>query len=75
VGTCFFSLSFLMKHNFLAHRLFALGHQVSWLIAFIILGSFGGLALIAFMLISNSIGTGRYLLGKRNGSKSDEAVG
>ncbi len=66
VGTCFFSLSVLMKHHFIVHRLFALGHQICWVGALSILGSFGGLALIIFMLVSNVIGTGRYLFRRQN---------
>lgn len=75
IGTGFFSLSVLMKHNFIVHRLFALGHQLSWIGALSILGSFGGLALILFMLTSNVIGTGRYLLKKRNETKTEETIG
>lgn len=65
IGTLFFSASILSKENFLLHRAFAFGHQITWIGVFTMLGSYGGLALISFMLISNVIGTGRYVLGKR----------
>ena len=75
-GTIFFSLSVWLKEKFIWHRIFAFGHQFSWIIAFTLLESYGGMALISFMFISNLIGTGRYLLTKkRNRSQSNETVG
>lgn len=65
-GTTFFCFSVWFKENFLAHRFFAFMHQISWIIAFILLGSYGGLALISVMFFSNIIGTGRYILKQRS---------
>ena len=76
IGTVFFSASTLTKHHFLLHRAFALCHQISWIIAFTMLGSYGGLALILFLLASNIIGTGRYLYNRsRQPSKSKMPAG
>lgn len=66
VGTMCFCLSVWFKENYLLHRAFAFGHQANWIFAFFLLGSFGGLALIIFMFVSNVIGTGRYLLNKKS---------
>ena len=65
LGTSFFSLSVIFKQKFIWHRMFAFAHQACWIAAFIMLGSFGGLALISFMFISNAIGTTRYLINQR----------
>ena len=62
IGTTCFCLSVWYKQNFLIHRAFAFGHQICWIVAFILLGSYGGLALISIMFLSNVIGTGRYIL-------------
>ncbi len=66
IGAGFFSLSVLFKHNFIWHRIFAFCHQICWVAAFTLLGSFGGLALITFMFVSNIIGTTRYLINQRH---------
>ncbi len=66
VGTTCFCLSVWFKEKYIMHRIFAFAHQFSWIIAFALLGSYGGLALVSFMLLSNVIGTGRYLFNKRN---------
>jgi len=65
IGTVFFSLSVWFKHDFLIHRAFAFAHQLSWTFAFILLGSYGGLALILVMFCSNIVGTTRYILKRR----------
>ena len=67
-GTIAFSFSVWMKDKFIIHRLFAFVHQILWIIAFALLGSYGGLALTFLIFISNLIGTGRYLLNKRHGA-------
>ena len=61
VGTLAFCVSVWMKENFILHRMFAFAHQTCWIIAFIFLGSYGGLAFTVFIFVSNVIGTGRYL--------------
>ena len=66
IGTLFFSASILSKEKFFLHRGFLFGHQITWIIAFSLLGSYGGIALISFMLISNIIGTGRYFFNSKS---------
>lgn len=66
IGTSFFCASVFAKEKFLWHRAFAFGHQLCWIIAFYLLGSYGGFALIIFMFISNITGTGRYVLANKN---------
>ena len=41
VGTIAFSFSVWMKDNFIVHRLFAFAHQLCWMVAFLLLGSYG----------------------------------
>ena len=65
IGTIAFSLSVWMKDKFITHRLFAFVHQLCWMVAFILLGSYGGLSFIAIIFISNAIGTGRYLMNNK----------
>ena len=65
LGTTFFSLSVWFKDSFIWHRVFAFAHQISWMLAFILLGSYGGLVLIFIMFSSNVVGTVRYILGNK----------
>ncbi len=64
-GTLSFSLSVWFKESFLWHRGFAFCHQLSWIAAYVLLESYGGLALMIFMFASNAIGTSRYLLNQK----------
>lgn len=65
IGTTFFTVSVWMKERFIVHRLLAFVHQLNWIVAHGLLGSYGGLMLMAVLFISNLIGTGRYLFNQR----------
>ena len=60
-ATSCFCMSVFLKKSFVWHRTFAFANQACWTTAFILLGSWGGLAWGGAMFMSNLIGTMRYL--------------
>lgn len=60
IGAIFLSLATFFRDHFWRHRLCALCNQSMWLVAFILMGSYGGIAQNIFIVFSNIIGIIRY---------------
>lgn len=70
IGTLFLSLSTFFRDDFWRHRLFSACNQTMWLFAFILMGSYGGIAQNIFIITSNMIGMIRH----KNKIKSDPPI-
>ena len=68
IGSILFCLSIWFKDNFITHRLYAFGHQMCWIVAYIFLQSYGGFFFMSLIFLSNLVGTGRYLVNQQNRS-------
>lgn len=66
IGTTFISMASLNRDCFWRHRMFAFGHQISWLTAFTFMGSYAGIAQILFVMQSNVIGIIRKVIKEKN---------
>lgn len=68
LGTTCLTFSSFNRDHFWRQRVFALGHQGSWFLAFISMGSYAGLAMIICSFFSNIIGMARYKMRASNAS-------
>ena len=60
VGTIFLSLATIFREHFWQHRFFSMCNQGIWFIAFVLMGSYGGIAQNIAIMTSNIIGMVRY---------------
>jgi len=56
VGTTFLSIATFYRNVFWYHRLLSLCHQTMWLTAFLLMGSYAGIAQLVFLMTSNLVG-------------------
>ena len=60
IGTIFLSLATFFRDHFWRHRSFSMCNQGMWLLAFILMGSYGGIAQNILIIASNIIGMIRH---------------
>lgn len=70
IGTLFLSFSTFFRDYYRQHRLLSMCNQIMWLVAFILMGSYGGIAQNIFILSSNIIGIIRHSRNCKNSSQS-----
>lgn len=67
IGNTFLSASSLLKERFLTHRFCAFGHQISWLLFGLIMGSYPILFERSLLLFANASGVLKYSIRKHKG--------
>ncbi len=71
LGTTFMSVAIWFRDRFYVYRLLAIGHQISWMILFVSLGSYSGVLMICITFVSNIVGIMRYRFQKNPSENRD----